>query len=237
MKKKNAFTLAEVLITLGIIGIVAAITLPALVQQNQKKVVATRLKQTYSQVYQAINMAQADYGDMKNWGIDSDYQASTPEKNQKSADFVKKYIAPYMKSNGNPSIIYLKDKGYGPYLTKDRRAYLPQEYQCVMLELPSGVTLFFSYNSFNENGTTLVMPMIYVDTNGKTKPNTLGQDFYVFYLDATKTLKLIPYGNDKSRDYLLNACKRDSSQDTHRNLLCTALIVKDGWEIKDDYPW
>ena len=34
---KKAFTLAEVLITLGIIGVVAAMTLPALIQQNRNK--------------------------------------------------------------------------------------------------------------------------------------------------------------------------------------------------------
>ncbi len=212
-------------------------TLPAIIQQNQKKVVAVRLKQTYSQLYQAINLAQADYGDMRNWDVDSDYQASTSEKNKKAAYFVQKYIAPYMKSNGDVSIIFLKDEGYGPYLSKDGRVYLPKEYQCVMWGLPNGVTLFFSYNSFNENDTTLVMPMIYIDTNGKAKPNTLGRDFYVFYLDATKTLKLIPYGFGKSREYLLNACKRDIKQESHRNLLCTALILNDGWEIKKDYPW
>lgn len=44
MKHTHAFTLAEVLITLGIIGIVAALTIPALVEKHQKKVTATRLK-------------------------------------------------------------------------------------------------------------------------------------------------------------------------------------------------
>lgn len=38
------FTLAEVLITLGIIGVVAALTLPALIQNYQKKATATSVK-------------------------------------------------------------------------------------------------------------------------------------------------------------------------------------------------
>ncbi len=38
---KNGFTLAEVLITLGIIGIVAAMTMPALIANYQKKVLVT----------------------------------------------------------------------------------------------------------------------------------------------------------------------------------------------------
>ena len=57
---KNGFTLAEVLITLGIIGIVAAMTLPALVGKYQKKVTVTRLKKFYSTMQQAIQLAEKD---------------------------------------------------------------------------------------------------------------------------------------------------------------------------------
>ena len=212
-------------------------TLPTLIQQNQKKVAATRLKQTYSQLYQAINMAQADYGDMNNWGIDSDYADSSSENLDKAVLFANKYIMPYVKSTGNSSKMFIGDKGYGPYSSKDGRVFLPVEYESFILELTSGVTLFFSYSLIEEDNTTLIMPGIYVDINGKTKPNILGQDLYLFHLDATKTLKLRPYGYGRSRDYLLNACKRDSGQESHRNLLCTGLIMHDGWEIKKDYPW
>ena len=41
---KSAFTLAEVLITLGIIGVVSALTLPVLVQKYRNNVVETKLK-------------------------------------------------------------------------------------------------------------------------------------------------------------------------------------------------
>ena len=54
---KKAFTLAEVLITLGIIGIVAAMTLPSLIANYQKKVTVNRLKQAYSMINQALLLA------------------------------------------------------------------------------------------------------------------------------------------------------------------------------------
>lgn len=41
---KQAFTLAEVLITLGIIGVVASMTLPALIQTNKNAEVESKLK-------------------------------------------------------------------------------------------------------------------------------------------------------------------------------------------------
>uniref|UniRef100_UPI004024D85A type II secretion system protein n=1 Tax=Candidatus Scatousia sp. TaxID=3085663 RepID=UPI004024D85A len=57
---KSAFTLAEVLITLGIIGIVAAMTLPALVQNYQKMVVKNQFKKVYATLQSAIRKAEAD---------------------------------------------------------------------------------------------------------------------------------------------------------------------------------
>ena len=66
-KKKAAFTLAEVLITLGIIGIVAAMTLPTLIANYQKKVVETRLISFYSKINQAYRMSYAENGDTADW--------------------------------------------------------------------------------------------------------------------------------------------------------------------------
>ena len=54
---KNGFTLAEVLITLGIIGVVASMTLPVLIQNNKNKEVESRLKKVYSVMNQAILMS------------------------------------------------------------------------------------------------------------------------------------------------------------------------------------
>ena len=64
---KFAFTLAEVLITLGIIGVVAAMTLPTLIQNHQKKVTVVRLKKFYSVMSNAIRMEEAALGDYKGW--------------------------------------------------------------------------------------------------------------------------------------------------------------------------
>lgn len=59
---KKAFTLAEVLITLGIIGVVAALTLPTLIQTNKNKEVETKLQKIYSVMKQAILMSELDNG-------------------------------------------------------------------------------------------------------------------------------------------------------------------------------
>ena len=60
--KKSAFTLAEVLITLGIIGVVAAMTLPVLTQKYQKMVLKNQYKKVYSTLSQAYSKAVFDIG-------------------------------------------------------------------------------------------------------------------------------------------------------------------------------
>lgn len=59
--KKCAFTLAEVLITLGIIGVVAAITIPSLMAATQEASLVPKVKKTYSTLAQALKLASNDY--------------------------------------------------------------------------------------------------------------------------------------------------------------------------------
>ena len=69
--KKVAFTLAEVLITLGIIGIVAAMTIPTLIAKYQEKQTVTRFKWVYSTLANAFTMAVAENGAPETWDLNS----------------------------------------------------------------------------------------------------------------------------------------------------------------------
>lgn len=60
VKMKTAFTMAEVLITIGIIGVVAAMTLPSLISKHQKTELETALKKNYSVMQQALLKMQAE---------------------------------------------------------------------------------------------------------------------------------------------------------------------------------
>ena len=66
---KWGFTLAEVLITLGIIGVVAALTLPNIITNYQKKVTVERLKKTYSTLWQAVQMSVVDNDEVETWNF------------------------------------------------------------------------------------------------------------------------------------------------------------------------
>lgn len=61
-KNKIGFTLAEVLITLGIIGVVAAMTIPTLIANTRSQQYRSQFKKTISTLSQAARMSQAQYG-------------------------------------------------------------------------------------------------------------------------------------------------------------------------------
>ena len=59
LKQKPAFTLAEVLITLGIIGVVAAMTMPSLMQNYRDKELIVKTKKTYAVIQNAVLLAKS----------------------------------------------------------------------------------------------------------------------------------------------------------------------------------
>ena len=70
-KNKKGFTLAEVLITLGIIGVVAALTIPTLIANHREKETVVRLKKAYSTLSNAYIGVLNDYGDPTTWDVES----------------------------------------------------------------------------------------------------------------------------------------------------------------------
>ena len=93
---KKAFTLAEVLITLSVIGIVASLTLSGLIQNNRNKELKTGLNRGYSLITQALDMYYAEHGERA-----------------KNGDKINNTIKPYLK--------IIKDCGYA-YAAGDESA-------------------------------------------------------------------------------------------------------------------
>jgi len=95
-KNKAAFTLAEVLITLGIIGVVAAITIPTMVSNYRKRVVTTKLQRVYSVMNQAIRMSTAENGSPESWETLGSSGTTTATYDDILA-WYKKYLGNYLK--------------------------------------------------------------------------------------------------------------------------------------------
>lgn len=84
--RQEGFTLAEALITLGIAGVIAAMTIPALMTNIRKHKVETALPKAMSTLAQALKLSERDNGSIS--GLDT----SISQEN-----FIKQYIVPYMK--------------------------------------------------------------------------------------------------------------------------------------------
>ena len=242
--KRTAFTLAEVLITLGIIGVVAALTLPPLITKYQKKVAVNQLKAVYSILYNAFNMAAIEHGSVDDWTILRD----DLDKAQSSIEFVNKYLQPYIKNvevYHSPRLKGCKNVTYkrmnGSVVQCDSVTGF-----CGTCESGSrGNTMTQLHMA---NGSIVVVltrftdrAEIYIDTNGYKGPNTYGKD--VFWLELRKPSYsrgacllhglAIPFGNMcHSRDWTIQQGCNQNSQ-----WFCGELIIYDGWQIKDDYPW
>lgn len=107
---KKGFTLAEVLITLGIIGVVAAMTIPSLLQNHRKKVVETKLKKFYSTINEAVKLAEVEFGPAKDW------EWNTPDDMYNN--YLKKYLSNVqeVKSDTSSSLyLYFADGTYMVY--------------------------------------------------------------------------------------------------------------------------
>ena len=232
-KKKAAFTLAEVLITLGIIGIVAAMTLPMLIAKYQKLVATTQLKRIYSILANAEMLAISDYGDRKNW----DYPISGREPYTpppiSNTDFFKKYYEPYFKTSGARERASFRD-------------YKVYNYNGVDANWGSGPAAKAFFRQFDESCLTgwsnNQFVTFTIDLNCEKRPNIIGRD--VFDIATVRdtgrgTFKMeppLPMGRNESRQTLIDNCKRANYGGGFPNR-CFTLFVYDGWQFKDDYPW
>ena len=116
MPPPPAFTLAEVLITLGIIGIVASLTIPSLIEKQKEKAIVAKLKKFYSSFSQAYQMAINEHGTIDNWGLadtawTDDNTDFTDDAKKGKADFMEIVLKYYTgrKYNKNSSTYTLQD--------------------------------------------------------------------------------------------------------------------------------
>ena len=202
--KNAAFTLAEVLITLGIIGVVAAMTLPALIQKYNEKQIVTALKKNYSVLYNAFNFAVSEYGDTKSWQTaDVTFEQANGEDDTRSIVLLDN-ILPYLK--------ILKDCGYESkgcfsHKYKQLNGYDERDFEHLSryrkLILNDGTLIAF--HGYETESSVSGHGEIWVDINGKKGPNICGKDMFLFRVDGTNS-KIIPYGGwDNS------SCKKNSS--------------------------
>jgi len=191
---KKAFTLAEVLITLGIIGIVAAMTLPTLISRNEEKVAVNKLKKFYSTMSQAYLMSVHDNGYANEWAVGS----GATEAHVKQ---LAQYITPYLKIIRDCGTRTDNCMGYSEKVKNLNGSYLLNHFDAkpffYKLVLFDGSYMWFrvgsqgedevgsesgSYCAGQEGGHSDVCVFMKYDVNGNKGLNTQGIDIFTFVI-------------------------------------------------------
>lgn len=237
MKKRNAFTLAEVLITLGVLGVVVALTLPSVVNKYKKQTVAAKLEQAYSMLNNAGLRAVEDFGDPIYWNYNT--------TGQYSDQFIAKYFIPYLKT----SVCSYPESIQAVYTNSgDLAFYVTWTKQNNMYCLSNGMSIFGMSHSSNNR---IAGQRIVVDINGPKFPNVYGKDIFELYM-ANEEMRQDPYYKSRcgkglifcingtwsdeelTRDKLKERC---TNYGGNRGInTCGYLIHEAGWKIPDDYP-
>ena len=188
-KKQAAFTLAEVLITLGIIGVVAAMTIPTLTKNYQRRVLKTRFLQSYNIASHAMLKTKQELGE----NLMSVYTVYESGRGYyKASEFMNTFLK-YCNYTGTimPNYYMSNYNNTKTYSTADN---IGGDYPTPRYLLRNGSSINVLVNNF--------AIWVYIDTNGPTqKPNRYGYDIFTFKLtkkDALEPIKMTSYYEDEA---------------------------------------
>lgn len=239
---KKGFTLAEVLITLTVVGVIAAITIPTMIHVTNKKATIEQLKKSASTLNQAVYNATITDGTVMSWNW------STKEG---VLDIMQKTITPRLsvgfKCSGDVS-------GINAQCTYPIKGIDDQEIANETFEsksrviLNDGSMIAFAKGFVTEadvedakkdqtgdsnktgsdctwNGSSKATCGVFlVDVNGSKKPNMIGKDVFFFALNLNGSV--LPLGAEQGEEYIDAHCTEGSDGST-----CAAKLAKDGWDV------
>ena len=230
LKFKVAFTLAEVLITLGIIGVVSALTMPSLIQSYKEKVTVTKLEKAYSFLNQAYKRISDEYGEPQDWpGVEYAGNASASAASA-HRDLYAQYV----------SCKKFKGQIYGTVDTTKKIKALNGELYTYIYYFPSFTNndgTVFQFSSLRNCGGYVLSTGkltacsmggdILVDINGYEKgPNQLGKDIFAFVTAQTGVYPAGMIGSYTEGDCNLNGKGISCSEYVLREKNMKYLIAK-----------
>ena len=211
-KRKIAFTLAEVLITLGIIGVVAALTLPSVITKYQDKVLINKTKKAFAQFQNILSLASVDNGTPGDNSLTFPKDVSSTTVTENLAKYYKgaqvcfspsqkgcsKYYYNIMygvpQYNNNGEAVYQSGSGY-KFVTIDGTIFTVSSNRtgCDRTRYTGIKTNSAGEIIYNPDGTpktydyySSTCANIDVDVNGVKGPNQYGRDVFHFWVYANK---------------------------------------------------
>ncbi|MDR1327286.1 MAG: type II secretion system GspH family protein [Heliobacteriaceae bacterium] len=206
---RAGFTLAEVLITLGIIGVVAALTMPAIVQNYKRQVATSRIKKFVSTINQAFLSASAEKGDYEDWSLSG--QNTYTGAYQFLTEYVTSYIEYFniTQSDSTSAVLKFLD---GSTVKVHIGSCIDLSYDVNGDKLP---------NKYNRDIFNFMFCRRLSDCNNE-------HNFTALYCNPSHPADL------SLRSKLFEDCKKypDSI-----NGYCVLLLQHDHWEFQKDYPY
>jgi len=242
---KKGFTLAEVLITLGIIGVVAALTIPTLIANYQKLQYVVALKKAYSEFSEALNLMANDYGcpgDLKCTKL-FDYGSNSP--------ILGDTLVKYLKVSQNcgltapatcwPNTIATGYDGFN-------RTHKAEDYYAGNYNFITADGMTYSIQNYGscynpglsgEVNVSQLCGRVWIDINGPKGPNCWGRDNFDFYIVNGKGPMLYPWGGKEWKDWG-GWWQDDSGEPLHCDAVvsydtqgqaCAGKLIENGWNM------
>lgn len=205
---KKALTIGELLITMGIIGVIAMLTLPGFIQDYHKRVYTTKLKKSVEMIENAVNQACADNN------VSYFYQTpyvNTADSGKHQQDFIDKYFKKAGGINKNP------------FATKYKILETGTEVGTSLVDshgwakLAGGEALSFYCGRGSE------YCIFRIDINSTDGPNIGGRDFFAIFVN-NKT-------NELFDNFDSSKCGKKNTLGAHLGYGCFAKLLENNWEM------
>lgn len=229
MNKKFGFTLTEVLITLAVIGVVSAITVPNLLNKSAKKTQAALIHKAYVELSDAVELYMNDEDKQS---VDAPF---------KTLDNVEHFLTHYYRINKNcgstPVAKGCLSATYGTIsgttgLTWGNGPYNnPEKFKCIQNK--SGITVCMCeykgvHSSSAENPSQDLID-VWFDTNGNHAPNINGRDIFRIYVN--KDGDLVTWNEDESKYDNREAQFNEGCLTTADPDDCMGKLLNDNWQM------
>lgn len=227
---KKGFTLAEVLITLVIIGVIAAITIPSLINKTNEQETVTAVKKAYSVLNQGLNKAKIENGEIDTWVDENSPTLLTDFTDKLKPHFSVLQYHTDMKDCFANNSKYMNDESFIS-LWQGRPAF--------SLADGSLVTFWFGVPRCNfEDGSSENLKNacgdLVVDINGQKGPNTIGKDMFSFVITKNGVTPSGLPSAIEANGRSINNCGKNS-----QGMGCTAWVIAKGNMdyLRKDISW
>lgn len=231
--KKFGFTLAEILVALAIVGVVAAISIPTMVTENKKKVYANSLSSAVSNLENALTTV-----------IITEGKTSICDINEWKGGYVEVFVENILKkrmqltmndSYNIQEVKTLDKKGFFAGLNLEQ-----EKGSGTAFDSKKGFTyvifdkLYEGAGGFDNLRLSLPVALVAIDVNGNKKPNILGRDVFLYILN--KDGYLFPYAGEEYNEFygdnfnVHHYC--DPNSNANKNgITCAARLAQNGYKM------